>query len=140
MKTKIGSTIKRGLLFFCVVFSVTTLFSSILQLMTGQTSDTNFHIVNRGVIVFIAVLTIMLFSEMKFRFRALNCLVPYAISMGVVFLYVWLTGFVEPLHPNAFRDVFFNFTGVAVVIAVVITLMNALKAKRRRTEGNAEPH
>ena len=32
----------------------------------------------------------------------------------------WLTGFGGPLHPNAFRDIFLSFTGVAVIIAVVM--------------------
>ena len=116
MKAIVVRALQRGGVLFSVLFAVTTLLSSALQLYQGQPTDTNFHILNRGAIVLIAVVTILLFDTVQLKPPVLSYLVPYVLSLALVFAYVWLTGFVEPLHPNAYRDVFLNFTAVAVVI------------------------
>lgn len=120
MKSKIVKGLKQGLVFFGIIYSLTTVLSSSLQLSQGQLTDTNFHILNRAAVVLIAVITIMLFDKIKPKNKVISYLIPYIISMGLVFIYVWLTGFVEPLHPNAYRDIFFNFTGVAVCVMIAI--------------------
>lgn len=51
--------------------------------------------------------------------------------MGLVFLYVWIIGFFETLHPNAYRDVFLNFTAVAVILWIIATLKDNLKTKSK---------
>ena len=140
MKSKMLDELKRGFLFFSAVYAVTTIVSSTLQLLQGQATDTNFHILNRAGIVFIAVMTIMLFDKIQLQNKILSYVVPYSISMAIVFLYVWLTGFVEPLHPDAYRDVFLNFTAVAVCIMGVIFVKDKWSTKERslfRTRGSA---
>ncbi|NLM75057.1 MAG: hypothetical protein GX187_03075 [Clostridiaceae bacterium] len=134
MKRKTSSVLKQGVLLFCVIFSVTTLLSSSLQLFSGQLTDTNLHILNRGALVLIDVITFMLFDGIKPKRKVLSFLVPYAISMGLVFLYVWIIGFFETLHPNAYRDVFLNFTAVAVILWIIATLKDNLKTKKQDTK------
>lgn len=56
----------------------------------------------------------------------------YAISMGIVFFYVWLSGFIEPLHPDAYRDVFLNFTAVSICVMIVIFIKD--KRKHNKSE------
>ncbi|TYQ18408.1 UNVERIFIED_CONTAM: hypothetical protein Cloal_0840 [Acetivibrio alkalicellulosi] len=122
MINKITTTLKHGGIIFSVLFTITTLVSSSLQLYQGKTTDTNLHILNRAVVVLIGVITIILFHKFKTKSKILTYLIPYAISMGVVFLYVWFVGFFETLHPNAYRDIFFNFTGVTVFVIIVIKI------------------
>ena len=95
----------------------------------GQVTDTNSHIINRGVVVLIAIITITLFDKIKHRSKILSYLIPYSISMSIVFAYVWITGFWEELHPNAYRDIFLNFTVVSIVMAGAITAKDYIKAK-----------
>lgn len=76
----------------------------------------------------------MLFDGIKPKRKVLSFLVPYAISMGLVFLYVWIIGFFETLHPNAYRDVFLNFTAVAVILWIIATLKDNLKTKKQDTK------
>lgn len=116
------------------MYTITTIVSSSLQLYMGQLTDTNFHILNRAAVVLIAVITIMLFDKIQFKNKLLSYLVPYVISMGIVFFYVWLIGFIEPLHPNAYRDIFLNFTGVSICVMIVI----ALKDKYKRNKNTKE--
>jgi hypothetical protein len=52
--------------------------------------------------------------------------------MSIVFIYVWITGFFEPLSKYAYRDIFLNFTAVGVVIGVVIAIIEKRKEKRGR--------
>ncbi|MBU9711901.1 DUF6608 family protein [Evansella tamaricis] len=137
MKDKLIGVFKHGFLLFCIIFAMTTLVSSPLQLLNGQTTDTNFHILNRAVIVFIAVITILLFLKIKLKSKVLTYFVPYVISMVIVFFYVWLTGFFVSLHPDAYRDIFFNFTGVTICVVVVLLLIDRTKNKKRKMKNIA---
>ncbi|WP_422485696.1 DUF6608 family protein [Gudongella sp. DL1XJH-153] len=129
MINKIANELKRGLILFSVIFSFTTVLSSSIQLYQGQVTDTNFHIINRAAVVLIAVMTIILWDRVKLKNRVLTYLVPYSISMGVVFLYVWFTGFFQPLHPDAYRDIFLNFTVISILVMTVIFVRDKLKTK-----------
>lgn len=132
MKTRVFPALKQGFILFGMIYSITTILSSSLQLLQAQPTDTNFHILNRAAIVFIAVITIMLFDKIRLKNPVLSYAVPYAISMGLVFFYVWLTGLVEPLHPNAYRDIFLNFTAVAACVMLVIFAKDRWLSNRKR--------
>ncbi|MGM0396112.1 MAG: DUF6608 family protein [Bacillota bacterium] len=129
MKSKIILELKRGLILFSVIFSFTTVLSSSIQLYQGQFTDTNFHIINRAAIVLIAVITIILCDRIKLKNKVLTYLVPYSISMGVVFLYVWFTGLLEPLHPDAYRDIFLNFTAISISVMSIIFIRDKRRMK-----------
>lgn len=139
MTGKIIGEVKRGFVFFSVLFAVTTIISSSLQMFQGQPTDTNFHILNRAAVVFIAVTTIQLFDKIRLKNQVLSYLVPYAISMGIVFFYVWLTGFVEPLHPNAYRDIFLNFTAVTIAVMIAIFIKEKLTGPKGKPEKTSKP-
>ena len=109
-----------GAALYCSVFTAATLVSSGLQLLQGDVADDNLHILNRAVVILIAVVAIELAMHAKVRNRAVHWLVVYVPSMLLVFGYVWLTGFVEPLARHAFRDVFLNYTGAALVVGIVL--------------------
>ncbi|WP_291570300.1 DUF6608 family protein [Clostridium sp. UBA4548] len=132
MKSKIIKELKGGFIFFSVIYTIITILSSSEQLFQGQVADTNFHILNRAVVTFIAVLTVKLFEKIKVKSAILSFLLPYAISMGVVFFYVWLTAFIEPLSRNAYRDVFFNFTAISICVALILTIKDKWKKKKRK--------
>lgn len=130
LNSRFVNGVKQGFTLFCLIFAVTTLISSALQLFQNQLTDTNFHILNRAGIVLIAVITIKLFDGIRLKSKVLSYLVPYAISMGIVFLYVWLTGFIEPLHPDAYRDIFLNFTAVAIVLMLIFFVKDRWMARK----------
>ena len=132
MEQKIGKLIKNGAILYCIVFSAATIVSSIIQLCMGQVTDTNSHIINRAVICIIGVLIITLIVNIKTKNRLLSCIISYTISMPIVFAYVWITGFFEELHPNAYRDIFLNFTIAFIIVAVTLTLIQYLRLKKRK--------
>ena len=136
MKSKIIKELKGGFIFFSVVYTIITILSSSEQIFKGQATDTNCHILNRAVVTFIAVLTVKLFEKIKVKSAILSFFLPYGISMGVVFFYVWLTAFIEPLSKNAYRDVFFNFTTISICVAVILTIKDKWKKKKSKGELN----
>jgi hypothetical protein len=135
MFRKILNEIKRGFIIFSILFTFTTILSSSIQLSQGQPTDTNFHILNRAAVVFIAVITILLFDKIQLKNKILSYFIPYAISMSVVFFYVWLTGFIVPLHPDAYRDIFLNFTAISIGVIFAIFVKDKLKARKKAKEG-----
>lgn len=138
MKSKIIGVLKQGFILFCIFYATTTILSSSLQLAQGQPTDTNSHLLHRAAVILIAVITILLFDKIQLKSRVLSYLIPYAFSMGIVFFYVWLTSFFEPLHPNAYRDIFFNFTAIALCVMLGIYIKNKYEEKLKETKKSKE--
>ncbi|WP_407080285.1 DUF6608 family protein [Candidatus Contubernalis alkalaceticus] len=46
-------------------------------------------------------------------------LIHYIATLIAVFFLVWFTGLFADLHPDAYQDIFFNYTGVYVIIILV---------------------
>ncbi len=120
----------QGLIIFSIIFTFTTLTSSIIQLIQGQPTDTNAHILMRGGFVFIATITMILFFFYPLKHKVLKYFVPYAIAQTLVFVLVFITGLTTSLHPNAYRDAFFNFTGVALIVITVLVIIDYKKTKK----------
>lgn len=121
----------QGVIIFSILFTVTTLTSSVFQLLAGQTEDTNAHILMRGGFVFIATITMVMFFVYPFKNKVLHYLMPYAIAQSLVFVLVFLTGLTTELHPDAYRDAFFNFTGVAVIVIMTLIIIDYLKSRKK---------
>lgn len=130
MESKQRLSLKRGMNLFCLIYTFATIISSSLQLYMGSLTDTNSHILNRAIIVLIAVIIITLFENIKFQNKVLSYLIPYIISMIIVFSYVWISGNFVELHPNAYRDIFLNFTGVTIIYCVVENIVKKSKKKQ----------
>nr|WP_129582288.1 DUF6608 family protein [Miniphocaeibacter massiliensis] len=81
----------------------------------------------RAVVVFIGVETIYLEKNLKFKSKILSFFIAYIISMSTVFLVVFISGFFEPVHPNGYRDIFFNFTGMYLIIEILSYIYSKYK-------------
>ncbi len=120
--------IKKMLVLYCVIFTLATIVSSTLQLVRGIAMDGNLHIIDRAIVTLIGVITITLLTNMNLKNKFLNILLPYVIAMALFFFYVWLTGFWDALHPNAYRDIFVNFTAAFILVAIVLALRQKFTA------------
>ena len=118
------------LIIFSIIFTITTLFSSTLMLILGETHDTHAHILLRGGFVFAAATTMIIFFNYKPKNKFLEYFIPYAVAQTVVFFILFIISLFDDLHPDAYRDAFFNFTGVAIIVIIVLIVMDVLKAKR----------
>lgn len=119
--------VKSILLLFCTIFTFATLISCILNLALGYETDTYRHIIDRAVLVFIGSVVLILVLELDLKSGILNFLVPYVIFILLAMLYVFVTGFFEELHPNAYRDLFFNDTAAYIVVYVCLKIYNRIK-------------
>ncbi|KGJ48954.1 hypothetical protein KD33_11235 [Clostridium sp. NCR] len=119
---------------FCVVFTVATILSSSLQLLMGRMTDTNEHILDRGVLTLIGALVLILMTQLEFKNKLLRFVVPYSVFISIALLYVFISGFWSNLHPNAYRDVFLNDTIAYIVVYFVIDIVNRIKKKNIHIE------
>ncbi len=131
MKTNFSSTIKNSALLYCVLFTVATLIDNILQLCRGQVADSNYHIMNRAVVILIAVITITIFDKLRLRNKILSHIVAYVISMLVVFAYVWFTSFFDPLSPDAYQGILIIYTAFAIIVVAIIEIKKRIKSKKQ---------
>lgn len=124
----------QSFLIFCVLYTIATLISSTLQLFQGREFDTNIHLLDRGAVAIIGVCALQLIRLSKFKSKILNIAIPYCISMGLVFLYVYISGFFNELHPDAYRDIFLNYTIAFVVVISAIKIFEHIRNKRNKQE------
>jgi hypothetical protein len=131
MKNKV----KNYTIIFCVIYTAATLCSSILYLCVGQETDTNFHLINRAVIVLIGTLTLAFALELKFKCAIFNYTIPYFASMPLCFLYVWLCGLFDELAKSAYLDIFLNFTIFYIIVCVIVFFVDKANTKKQEQKG-----
>lgn len=107
-----------------VLVTITTVFSSTIQLIQGIKYDTNAHILLRIAICMIAVLFYTVFKKVKIKLIFLKVLVQYLLSMGLIFALIYVLGFFLELSQTAYRDVFLNYTIPFIIIAGIIVSRN----------------
>ncbi len=112
MKNNIKSTFN----LFCVIFTVTTLASIVLNLPFGRTTDTYSHILDRAILCLMASIVVILILKIKFKHKYLGFIVPYIIFISLALFYIFISGFWRELHPNAYRDIFLNDTIAYIII------------------------
>ncbi len=125
---------KKAIKQFCILgaslFTLLTLISSILNLALGQTHDTHVHILMRAGFVFIGVFATVFYLHFPLKTRVLRYILPYAIAQGLVFTLLFFIGLATPLHKDAYRDAFFNFTFVAIPIMLSLYVIDRIKQKK----------
>lgn len=124
------SVSKKILIQFCVVFTFATLASCAINLPLGFETDTYSHILDRAALSFIGCIIITIMLELNFKNKVLNFIVPYVIFMPLAFLYVFISGFFNELHPNAYRDIFLNDTIAYIVVYIGLFIYS--KVSRRK--------
>lgn len=129
MKKKIQ--INNIISYISILFTLTTLISSGLQLAQGKKYDMNAHILLRGAISTIALVFILVFTRIKLKNIYLQALIQYILSMASIFILVYFLGFFIDLAEKAYRDIFLNYTIPFIIIGGIIIF----KSKKRDNKG-----
>lgn len=114
--------IKKKFSIICITFTVITIISSALNLVKGNTMDSNLHLLSRFVLCLIAIGSLFIFEWLKNKPIYFVQMVHYACSLALVLIFVWSTQIIEPLSKNAYRDVFLNYTAIYIAFAIVCIL------------------
>ncbi|KPU44250.1 hypothetical protein OXPF_24180 [Oxobacter pfennigii] len=130
MKEKLYFITRRYAVIYCVFYTITTIISSLINLYQGVIYDTHMHLINRAIVVLIGILAIAIVTNMNFKLKILNHIIPYTITMLLVLAYVWFTGLFDELHKNAYRDIFLNYTAIYAVITVIWILKDKYANKK----------
>jgi hypothetical protein len=110
---------------FAVIFTLITLISSIYQLFNGQATDTNAHILIRGLFTLVGVGFYGVFSFINIKNTYVKVISQYIVSIIFIFLIVWGIGFFGELSKTAYRDAFLNWS----VIFLSVVLVKSIIAK-----------
>ena len=136
MKTIWNDWLKQAVFIYSVLYTIATIFNSVLYLLNGHYEDPNgnWHELDRAIIVFIITLAYILVKTLKLRNYWLKALVVYVPTLLLVFVYIWVTGIREPLAANAYRDIFINYT-IGYMAASVVGWFKTF-IKRKNIENN----
>ena len=125
---------KESVFLYTALYTVATIFNSVLYLLDGYYEDPNgnWHEIDRAIIVLIVVLAFTMIKNLKMKNYFCKAMVVYIPTLLLTFAYVWVVGFREPLADSAYRDIFINYT-IGFVIASLIGWYVA-RVKQKRTE------
>lgn len=121
--------IKNTLISIAIVFSLLTITSSGIAVIRGNYSETDFHLMMRFFVTTIAMGGLLIF---KLKEKSRNLIVHslhYFVTMGSIFLLVWFSGLFIELHPDAYRDIFLNYSIIYVIITAAFIIFKKFIAK-----------
>ena len=116
---------------FCIIFTVVTVTSCIINLLLGNANETYIHILDRAILTLIGSIIVGIAITINYKSSILNCFIPYLIFILLAFLYVFVSGFFVELHHNAYRDIFINDT-IAYIIVYIGILIYKNTSKRKK--------
>jgi hypothetical protein len=133
-----GPTWRRTLVRVSVLYTAVTLVSSGYALASGQGTDTHVHLLLRLGFVIVGIGALDLYDLMRQRLLHVPQWVlgaaAYLGGVAAIMAGMWLWGAAGgDLHPDAFRDGLLNFTGVGVVLAVIIAAVDRGRSRARRS-------
>lgn len=125
---------KDSVFMYCVIYTIATLVNSVAYLINGTYSDPNgnWHEIDRALIVLIGVLAYKMAMKLPIKNTLLRMTVTYIPTMSLTFFYIWLTSFREPLASSAYQDIFINYTGLFLIISIVIIIFEKINHKNKK--------
>lgn len=125
---------KKYFLLVCVLFAAATFCSSVIQLgVQGKEFDSNTHILARAAICLLGAGFFYLFRVIKLKNHLLEELVHYVVSLALILLSVHCLGFfIEIGEKPPYPRFTLNYTGVYIVVAIVVYL----KERKKKKEGS----
>jgi len=131
MKKIWDNWLKNSMFLFCFIYTIATLVNSIGYLISGIYFDPsgNWHEIDRAFIVLIGVIAYELATKLPAKNSLIRMTATYVPTMLLCLLYVWLSGFREPLASSAYQDIFINYTGLFLIISIVVIIVEKKKEK-----------
>lgn len=132
MKSIWNNWLKKSIFLYCVLYTVATMFNSVLYLLNGYYEDPsgNWHELDRAIIVLIVVLAYTMIKKLKIKNYWLKAFIVYIPTLFLAFVYIWLVGFRDTLANSAYRDIFLNYTIGFMIVSVFGYITNILKNKK----------
>ena len=127
-----NSWFRESVFIYSVIYTAVTILNSVLYLSRGVRNDPsgNWHELIRAVIVLIGVAAYEMAIRLPMKNLLLRALLVYIPTMALVFGFVWLNQFIEPLAASAYRDIFINYTGLFAMVSAIVVFRPARKAAR----------
>ena len=114
-------TWRRAAVLICVLYTLLTVTSSSLALLRGIETDTHLHLLARFAITGVGVGYVSVYDRLYPRLRRAPAtsaaVASYLVAMASVLAVTWAFGRIEPLHPDAYRDITLNFTAIYLGVA-----------------------
>ncbi|MBQ1318152.1 MAG: hypothetical protein IIY47_00765 [Solobacterium sp.] len=125
-----NSWFRESVFIYSVIYTAVTILNSILYLSQGVRNDPsgNWHELTRAVIVLIGVEAYEMAIRLPVKNLLLRALLVYIPTMALVFGFVWLNQFIEPLAASAYRDIFINYTGLFAMVSAIAVFRQKRKA------------
>ncbi len=115
----------------CVSYTILSVFNAALSLLNGKEQISSANSLAMLLFTTIAVLVLSihhLFDEWN---PILMIIIQYVIAMALVFLVVFLIGFIEPVSEGGYYDIFISFT-IPYIIGAVFYYIEVFRCAYRQ--------
>lgn len=125
-----NSWFRESVFIYSVIYTAVTILNSVLYLSQSVRNDPsgNWHELTRAVIVLIGVAAYEMAIRLPVKNLLLRALLVYIPTMALVFGFVWMNQFIEPLAASAYRDIFINYTGLFAMVSAIAVFRQKRKA------------
>ena len=132
MKSMWNNWLKQAVYLYSVLYTVATMFNSILYLINGYYEDPNgnWHELDRAIIVLIVVLAFTMIKHLTVEKYLLKAVIVYVPTLLLALAYVWMVGLRDTLASSAYRDIFINYTVGFVIATVIGWIITRVKHKK----------
>ena len=132
MKAIWNNWLKQSVFLYSVLYTVATIFNSMLYLINGYYEDPNgnWHELDRAIIVLIVVLAFTMMKCLKVKKYYLKAVIVYVPTLLLAFAYVWVVGLRDTLASSAYRDIFINYTVGFVIASLIGWIVSRVKNKK----------
>lgn len=115
----------------CCTYTVISLCNAIIELFFYQ-SQKNESLNSLGILgmSFFAIVIFSYQKQLKKWNIWLVMLIQYITFIASVIVITWITGFIEPLHPDAYWDMFFSGTFFYIIGAVIYYISFFLQIRK----------
>ena len=133
MKSMWNNWLKQSVFLYSVLYTLATIFNSILYLINGYYEDPNgnWHELDRAVIVLIVVIAFTMIKHLKVEKYLLKAVIVYIPTLLLAFAYVWMVGLRDTLASSAYRDIFINYTAGFAIATVIGWIVRSVKTKKK---------
>ncbi len=122
---------KNALSIICISYTLVSLFIIISEMVLQGSSPTHLNLL-MGLVFTLVSIGILSLHHLLDRFSPLMMIIiQYSFGIIAVVLLTFLLGFLEPLHPDAYKDMIRSFSSLYSIGAIIYYFNLRLEIKRQ---------
>jgi len=135
---KVFSIMKEAAIYYCVIFTITTIVNSAGWLWFGFATnpDVHGHIMLRALIVAVIAISVAAIKRIAFMGSMKHYIIICTAALIIMVVVIWILSSGEGAHPDAFRDLTRSVAAPYASVAIIIGIARMIRSKRKNSRNS----